>query len=87
MTKSDGNPIDPAERLREAPRCRARAKSTGRRCQCPAVRGWAVCRLHGAGGGAPSGQSHPNYKHGLRTEEMMAVRRLVSVLTAQSTST
>jgi len=43
-----------------AQQCTATAKSTGERCQNPAVSGWDVCRLHGAGspkegttGGAP----------------------------------
>ena len=61
--KSDGNPMDPTQRLRDAPRCSARAKSTGQRCQCPSKRGWRVCRVHGAGGGAPRGKAHPNYLH------------------------
>jgi hypothetical protein len=44
----------------DASRCTATAKSTGERCQNPAVQGWDVCRMHGAGspkngttGGAP----------------------------------
>ncbi len=44
----------------DAQRCTATAKSTGERCQNPAVSGWDVCRMHGAGspkngttGGAP----------------------------------
>lgn len=44
----------------DAKRCTATAKSTGERCQNPAVTGWEVCRMHGAGtpkedatGGAP----------------------------------
>jgi len=40
-------------------RCKAKAKRTGERCQNPAVKGYAVCRLHGANpknhGGAPDG--------------------------------
>ncbi|PSQ96955.1 MAG: hypothetical protein BRD55_04770 [Bacteroidetes bacterium SW_9_63_38] len=43
-----------------AKQCTATAKSTGERCQNPAVTGWDVCRMHGAGtpkngtsGGAP----------------------------------
>ena len=77
---SDGNPIDPSQRLRDAPRCSATAKSTRRRCKCPSKRGWKVCRLHGAGGGAPSGAAHPNYRHGMRTKQMETVRRLTSIL-------
>lgn len=44
----------------DAKQCTATAKSTGERCQNPAVKGWDVCRMHGAGtpnndatGGAP----------------------------------
>jgi hypothetical protein len=44
----------------DANQCTATAKSTGERCQNPAVTGWDVCRMHGAGtpkkdatGGAP----------------------------------
>lgn len=80
MSENDVNLMDPVERLRAAPRCAARAKSTGARCQCPAVRGWRVCRVHGAGGGAPSGAAHPNYRHGLRTKETRAMRWAVRLL-------
>ena len=62
-----GNLMCPVDRLRSAPRCHAAAKRTGKRCQGPSVKGWRVCRFHGAHGGAPRGKRHPNYKHGLRT--------------------
>lgn len=78
--KSDANPIDPTQRLRDAPRCSAKAKSTGQRCRNPSKQNRNVCRLHGADGGAPRGKAHPNYRHGLRTKEMQEVRRLVSLL-------
>lgn len=80
MSENDVNPMNPVERLRAAPRCAARAKSTGVRCKCPAVKGWAVCRVHGAGGGAPSGAAHPNFRHGMRTKEAKAMRRAVRLL-------
>jgi hypothetical protein len=80
MNKSDENPINPVQRLRNAPRCRATAKSTGQRCQCPSKQGWNVCRLHGAGGGAQSGSAHPNYRHGLRSQELRRIRQLASFL-------
>ena len=35
-----------------------------------------MCRIHGAGNGAPSGKAHPNYRHGLRSQEFNAVRRM-----------
>ena len=80
MAKSDANPIDPSQRLREAPRCTAKAKSTRQRCKCPAKRGWKVCRLHGAGGGAPSGARHPNFKHGLRSQRTKLLQELTYFL-------
>ena len=80
IMKSDGNPMDPTKRLRDAPRCTATAKSTGARCNCPAVQGWNVCRVHGARGGAPRGKAHPNYKHGLRSQDMVMLRKLTSLL-------
>jgi hypothetical protein len=40
---------------------------------------WTVCRVHGAGGGAPRGKAHPNYKHGLRTKQMEEVWQLVTI--------
>jgi len=46
--KDDVNPMD---RAHAAPRCTATAKRTGARCKGPAVAGWAVCRMHGAGAG------------------------------------
>ncbi len=78
--KSDDSPIDPAQRLRDAPRCRATAKRTGERCKCPAVKGWQVCRVHGARGGAPAGKAHGMWKHGGRSREMAAIATLVRKL-------
>ena len=81
--KDDVNPLDPTKRLRDAPRCTATAKSTCHRCRNPAVRGWTVCRLHGAGGGAPPGKAHPNYKHGMRTKEWTEARKQINDLLRQ----
>ena len=78
--KNDANPIDSTQRLREAPRCTATAKSTGQRCCNPSKQGWTVCRLHGAGGGAPRGKAHPNYKHGMRTREWVEMRKAINRL-------
>ncbi len=72
--------MSPAQRLRDAPRCHARAKSTGERCKAPAVKGWAVCRVHGAGGGAPRGKAHWNWTHGGRSAEAVEMRRMVNAL-------
>jgi hypothetical protein len=78
--KSDANPMDPAQRLRDAPRCTAKAKRTGERCKCPAVTGWRVCRVHGARGGHKAGPSHPQWRHGMRSVDMVELRRLSSYL-------
>ncbi len=47
-----------------SPRCTATSKRTRKPCQAPAVRGWSVCRFHGARGGAPKGQANGAYCHG-----------------------
>lgn len=66
--KSDINP------MHSASRCKAHSKRTGQPCHAPAVRGWTVCRMHGAGGGAPLGRRNGNYRHGRRTKEAMQAR-------------
>ena len=69
-----------------APRCTATSKRSGMPCKAPAVRGWSVCRFHGARGGAPTGKKHGNYRHGACTNEVMAEvkwsRRLVAEVEA-----
>lgn len=65
--KADANPMHSAHL---APRCTAHSKRTGQPCKAPAVRGWTVCRMHGARGGAPPGPVHPSYRHGGRTREI-----------------
>lgn len=78
--KSDVNPM---HRAHLAARCHATAKSTGKRCNAPAVTGSAVCRMHGARGGAPTGHLHPNYRHGTRSRSFEAMRRHASKLARQ----
>jgi hypothetical protein len=51
-----------------APRCHAKAKTTGKRCKAPAKSGWQVCRMHGAGGGAPTGPGNGAWMHGDRSQ-------------------
>lgn len=48
--------------------------------QAPAVNGWTVCRMHGAGGGAPSGKANGQWKDGRQSKTAVAIRRLVSDL-------
>lgn len=70
--------------MHEALRCSATSKRTGLPCRNPAVRGWSVCRMHGAGGGAKPGKAHPNYKHGERSQEAVAIRKFVSALSGDA---
>lgn len=72
--------VNPMRAADAAPRCTARSKRTGQPCRAPAVRGWRVCRMHGAGGGAPSGPRNGRFRTGLHTAEAVALRRLVAVL-------
>jgi len=53
------------------------SKRTGNPCKNPAVKGYRVCRMHGARGGAPSGKENGNYQHGNRTNQAKAARELV----------
>jgi uncharacterized protein YjcR len=68
--------------MRQALRCHAKSKRSGLRCQAPAVQGSSVCRMHGAGGGAPKGNRNAR-KHGLYSAESVEMRRLVRELTRQ----
>ncbi len=70
--------------FQKAPRCTATSKRTGKPCQAPAVRGWTVCRFHGARGGAPRGKAHGRYKHGLYTTEAIEARRALRELLRES---
>lgn len=72
--KSDAYP------MHHAPRCTAKSKRSGNSCQAPAVRGWTVCRMHGAHGGARPGPAHPNWRHGGRSNEAVALRIMVNAL-------
>ena len=81
------NPMHPARHLADAPRCTARAKTTGHRCKAPAVTGWTVCRMHGAGGGAPFGPANGRWVHGNRTRSADADRRALSDLLADARNT
>lgn len=66
--------------------CKAHSKRTGDRCQAHAVAGWKVCRMHGAGGGAPRGQRHGQYKHGgysLETKALLKQFRALAKISRQ----
>ena len=72
--------VNPMRRAHQAPRCAACSKRTGLPCRAPAVKGWRVCRMHGAGGGAPKGKRNGRYRAGLFTAEMIAARHLIRTL-------
>lgn len=82
--KADVDPMRPAQRLQDAPRCCAHSKRTGLPCKAPAVRGWKVCRMHGARGGAKPGPAHPSYRHGGRSQETVRLRAMVAEMTKES---
>jgi hypothetical protein len=84
-TKSEDQPMHPKtdpSPMHRAPRCRARSKRNGKPCQSPAVRGKAVCRMHGAGGGAPAGNRNAR-KHGRYGRDAMEARRIIAELIRQ----
>ena len=80
-TLNSGNkPLD----LRTLPRCRAKAKSTGRRCGNPVMKGKMVCYLHGGKSrGAPKGNKNA-LKHGNYTFEAIERRKYTRTLLKRS---
>ena len=70
--------------MHSSPRCTAHSKRTGLPCGSPAVTGWSVCRMHGAGGGAPTGKPNGRYRHGGRTKEAMALMAEMRELVRES---
>lgn len=79
----NGNP--PCD-LQKLPPCRARAKSTGKRCGNPAMKGKRVCWIHGGrstGPRTPEGlerSKKANCKHGFYSAKAIAERRYTSLL-------
>ncbi|MGY3437908.1 MULTISPECIES: hypothetical protein [unclassified Marinovum] len=74
MMKHDAYPMHCAAR------CTAKSKRSGLPCKSPAVRGWSVCRMHGARGGAAPGRDHPNYRHGARSQDATALRKEITAI-------
>jgi uncharacterized protein YjcR len=69
-----------------ASRCRATSKRSGKRCRSPAVRGYSVCRMHGAGGGAPKGNRNA-LKHGEFAGETLALKKEIAALARMARAT
>ena len=65
--------------MQQAPRCQAKSKRSGKQCGSPAVKGKRVCRMHGATGGAPTGNCNAR-KHGYYSEEAISERRVLRAL-------
>jgi hypothetical protein len=61
--------------MNAGPRCAATSKRPRQNCRAPAVKGWRVCRFHGARGGAPKGKVNGAWKHGRYTNEARAIRQ------------
>jgi len=72
--------INPMQSAHDAPRCKAKSKRTGLRCRSPAVNGYRVCRMHGAGGGAPEGKRNGSFRHGGRTREVIEASRFIRAM-------
>ncbi len=72
--------MDRVNLMNLAPRCSATSKRTRQPCRAPAMRGWKVCRFHGAGGGAPKGKAHGRYVHGQYTCEAVQSRQALELL-------
>jgi uncharacterized protein YjcR len=64
-------------------RCRAKSKRSGLQCRAPAVRRSSVCRMHGAGGGAPRGNKNA-WRHGNYSAEAIETRRTITALMRQT---
>src|SRR6266849_1687346 len=72
--------INPMQSAHDAPRCKVKSKRTGLPCRSPAVNGYQVCGMHGAGGGAPEGKRNGNFRHGGRTKDANDASRYVNEL-------
>ena len=68
------------EQLRRCPRCHAHARTTGKQCRQPAMRGKRVCKFHGGKGGGQRGRANGSFRHGGWTNEAVTIRREASAL-------
>lgn len=72
--------LSPVNLMHLAPRCAAHSKRTGEPCRSPAVRGFKVCRMHGARGGAPAGERNGRWRHGFFACAAVEERRTIAEL-------
>ena len=73
--------------FQKSPRCKAKSKRTRKSCMAPAVKGWTVCRFHGARGGAPKGERNGRYRHGLHCQSAITERETLRDLMNQCVAT
>ena len=66
--------------VHRSPRCQAKSKRIGKKCRSPAVRGYNVCRMHGAHGGAPEGRRNGRYRTGSHTKGMLELKKQANML-------
>lgn len=72
--KASDNPMHCLTQAHQAPRCGARTRQSVP-CRSPAMLN-GRCRMHGGTSpGAPPGQAHGMWKHGLRSAEVIERRR------------
>ncbi|MGZ8189709.1 MAG: HGGxSTG domain-containing protein [Methylococcaceae bacterium] len=68
------------EKAHQSPRCGAKAKTTGKPCQSPAMAN-GRCRMHGGKStGATTGKANGNYKHGLKTKRHKRFKQITRIL-------
>jgi uncharacterized protein YjcR len=72
--------------MHQALRCHAKSKRSGLQCRAPAVRGYSVCRMHGAAGGAPKGNRNA-IKHGEFAAKTLALKREIQALARMARET
>lgn len=78
MSAADENPgavAMPDKPVQRGRRCKARSKRHSGPCGAFAVTGWAVCRFHGAHGGAPRGNRNGE-RHGLYASHKELTRKI-----------
>jgi hypothetical protein len=66
-------------------RCSARSKRSGERCKNYAVRGFSVCRMHGARGGPRTDRGMErcrtaSLKHGFYSKQRYAERKQLGII-------
>src|SRR5208337_941502 len=89
--RGEGRPTKPENNLMHWPmhlasRRHAKSKRSGLQCRAPAVRGSRVCRMHGAGGGAPKGNRNA-WKHGTHSAEALALKKEIQALARMARET